>query len=122
LLPKLGALVASIPLPVLGGAGVVLFGTVAAVGVQVLSRVDFDDNRNLIIVAVSFALGIIPAASPEFYSGFPESVQVVFGSGITAAGISALLLNLLFNVLGGGRDEPGTYTETAAHARGERDG
>jgi uric acid transporter len=85
LFPKLGALVASIPLPVLGGAGLVLFGTVAAVGIQVLSRVDFNDNRKMLIVAISFGLGLIPAVVPDFYEGFPEAAEVVLGSGITAA-------------------------------------
>lgn len=114
--PKLAALVASIPLPVLGGAGLVLFGTVAAAGIQTLSRVDLTDNRNLIIVAVSVAFGVIPAMVPEFYEGFPESVRIVFESGITAASVSAILLNIVFNILG--RSEPqATHTgETTAHA------
>ncbi|CAN5469933.1 nucleobase:cation symporter-2 family protein [soil metagenome] len=102
--PKLAALVASIPLPVLGGAGLVLFGTVAAAGIQTLSRVDLTDNRNLIIVAVSVAFGVIPAMVPEFYAGFPESVRIVFESGITAASVAAILLNIVFNILG--RSEP----------------
>ncbi|MGH3088131.1 MAG: 2-oxo-4-hydroxy-4-carboxy-5-ureidoimidazoline decarboxylase [Rubrobacteraceae bacterium] len=102
-LPKLAALVAAIPLPVLGGAGLVLFGTVAAVGVQTLSKVDFTDNRNIVIVAVSLAFGIIPAALPEFYEGFPEGAQIFLDSGITAAAVSAILLNIFFHILGGER-------------------
>ncbi len=99
--PKVAGVVASIPLPVLGGAGLVLFGSVAAAGVQTLSRVDLTLNRNLIIVAVAVALGVIPATTPEFYEAFPEAVRLVFDSGITAAAVAAILLNLLFNVLGG---------------------
>jgi xanthine permease len=114
LFPKLGAVIASIPLPVLGGAGLVLFGTVAAVGIQVLSRVDFNDNRNLVIVAVSLGFGLFPAVLPGFYDDFPEGAQVVLGSGITAASISALLLNLFFNVLGR-QGKPSVFTDTAAH-------
>lgn len=106
LFPKLAAVVAAIPLPVLGGAGLVLFGTVAAAGIQTLSRVDLTDNRNLIIVAVAIAVGIIPAALPEFYDGFPEGVRIVFESGITAASIAAILLNILFNMIG---PRPETY-------------
>lgn len=106
LFPKLAAVVASIPLPVLGGAGLVLFGTVAAAGIQTLSKVDLTDNRNLIIVAVSIALGVIPAALPEFYDGFPEGVRIVFESGITAASIAAIALNILFNLVG---RRPETY-------------
>lgn len=106
LFPKLAAVVASIPLPVLGGAGLVLFGTVAAAGIQTLSRVDLTDNRNLIIVAVAIAVGVIPAALPEFYDGFPEGVRIVFESGITAASVAAILLNILFNLVG---RRPETY-------------
>jgi uric acid transporter len=103
--------VASIPLPVLGGAGLVLFGSVAAAGIQTLSRVDLTDNRNLIIVAVAVAVGIIPAALPEFYDEFPEAVRIVFESGITAASVAAILLNILFNILGGGRAAVGDQEE-----------
>lgn len=115
LLPKLAALVAAIPLPVLGGAGLVLFGTVAAAGVQTLSKVDLSQTRNLIIVAVSVAFGIIPATVPEFYEGFPEAIRIVFDSGITAASVAAILLNLVFNVLGGRDGGTAATAETAAH-------
>ncbi|BBL80132.1 xanthine permease [Rubrobacter xylanophilus] len=114
--PKLAAVVASIPLPVLGGAGLVLFGTVAAAGIQTLSRVDLTDNRNLIIVAVSVAFGIIPAAVPDFYDGFPEAVRMIFESGITAASVAAIALNLGFNILGRREPEPTHTAETASHA------
>ncbi|MGF1472855.1 MAG: 2-oxo-4-hydroxy-4-carboxy-5-ureidoimidazoline decarboxylase [Rubrobacteraceae bacterium] len=120
LLPKVAGVVAAIPLPVLGGAGLVLFGSVAAAGVQTLSKVDLTANRNLIIVAVAIALGTIPATVPNFYKDFPEFIRITFNSGITAAAISAVLLNLLFNVLG--KKEPqetGDYGENMADV-GER--
>lgn len=120
LFPKLGAVIASIPLPVLGGAGLVLFGTVAAVGIQVLSRVNFNENRNLVIVAVSLGLGLIPAVLPDFYAEFPEQAQVVLGSGITAASISAVLLNLIFNVLGR-QGEPSVFTDAATRTEDQED-
>jgi xanthine/uracil permease len=100
LFPKLAAVVAAIPLPVLGGAGFVLFGTVAATGVRILSRVDFERNANVIIVAASLAVGLIPVAAPDFYSGFPPGVQIVLNSGITAGSIAAIVLNVAFNILG----------------------
>jgi xanthine permease len=103
--PKLGAVVAAIPIPVLGGAGLMLFGTIAIVGIQILSRVDFEDNRNLVTVAVSLGLGLIPVAVPDFYGGFPIGVQMMFESGIAAATIAAVLLNLFFKVLGGKQGE-----------------
>ena len=97
LVPKLGAIIASIPLPVLGGAGLALFGTVAASGIRALSRVDYDGTSNIIIVAVSIAMGVLPIASPTFYEHFPPWFQTIFDSGISAAAITAVLLNLLFN-------------------------
>ena len=62
LFPVLGALVALVPLPVLGGAGLALFGTVAASGIRTLSRVDYEDNLNMVIVSVAIAVGILVAA------------------------------------------------------------
>jgi Permease family len=100
LFPILGALVALVPLPVLGGAGLALFGTVAASGIRTLSKVDFARNANLVIVAFSLAMGIIPIAVPTFYDRFPEWFQVIFDSGITAAAITAVLLNIVFNIIG----------------------
>jgi uric acid transporter len=98
LVPKLGAIVASIPLPVLGGAGLVLFGTVAASGIRSLSRVDYEGNANLVIVAVAIAMGILPIAVPTFYDKFPSWFQTIFDSGISAAAVTAILLNVLFNM------------------------
>lgn len=100
LFPILGALVAVVPLPVLGGAGLALFGTVAASGIRTLSRVDFAGNANLVIVALALAMGIIPIAVPNFYDRFPGWFTVIFGSGITATTITAVLLNLLFTTAG----------------------
>jgi xanthine permease len=97
LVPKLGAIIASIPLPVLGGAGLALFGTVAASGIRALSRVDYDGTSNIIIVAVAIAMGVLPIASPTFYEHFPPWFQTIFDSGISAAALTAVLLNLLFN-------------------------
>jgi len=100
LFPILGALVAVVPLPVLGGAGLALFGTVAASGIRTLSRVDFAGNANLVIVALALAMGLIPIAVPNFYDRFPGWITVIFGSGITATTITAVLLNLLFTTAG----------------------
>lgn len=97
LFPKLGAVIASVPQPVLGGAGLALFATVAASGIRALGKVDFDGQANLVIVAVALGVGVLPIASPEFYSGFPEWFRTVFDSGISAAAVTAVLLNLLFH-------------------------
>jgi uric acid transporter len=97
LLPVLGRVVAAIPMPVLGGAGVVLFGTVAASGIRTLSKVKYKDNMNLVIVAASLAFGMIPVVKPEFYDAFPTWFGTIFHSGISSSAVMAVLLNLLFN-------------------------
>ena len=99
--PKVGAAVAAIPPPVLGGASYALFGTVAVVGIQILRRVDFHDERNVIILAISLAMAITPTVYPTIFSEFPEGVRTIINSGITMGSITAILLNLIFNVWGG---------------------
>jgi uric acid transporter len=97
LFPKIAALAASIPLPVLGGAGIALFGMVAASGIKTLSRVNFAGNNNALIVGISVGLGLIATAAPDFYHLFPAAAQIILNSGITAASISVIVLNVLFN-------------------------
>jgi xanthine permease len=101
LLPKVAALVAAIPPSVLGGAATVLFATVAVVGIQTLSRVNFHDEHNVVIVAVSIGLAMIPVAFPNFYKDFPSSWQIIVGNSITMGSLAAIVLNLFFNVLTG---------------------
>lgn len=96
-LPILGRVVAAVPTPVLGGAGVVLFGTVAASGIRTLSKVEYRNNMNLIIVAASIGFGMIPIAAPKFYDQFPSWFSTIFHSGISSAALMAIVLNVLFN-------------------------
>ncbi|WJM98159.1 nucleobase:cation symporter-2 family protein [Pseudomonas defluvii] len=97
LLPIMGRIIAAVPTSVLGGAGIVLFGTVAASGIRTLSKVDYRNNMNLIIVAASLGFGMIPIAAPTFYDHFPSWFETIFHSGISSAAIMAILLNLTFN-------------------------
>ncbi|WP_424264455.1 nucleobase:cation symporter-2 family protein [Castellaniella sp.] len=99
LLPVMGRLIATVPAAVLGGAGLVLFGTVAASGIRTLAKVDYEDNMNLIVVATSVGFGMIPIAAPQFYNHFPAWVATIFHSGISSTAIMAITLNLLFNHL-----------------------
>ncbi|WP_442544711.1 nucleobase:cation symporter-2 family protein [Arthrobacter sp. KN11-1C] len=105
LLPVLGRVVAAVPTPVLGGAGVVLFGTVAASGIRTLSKVEYRNNMNLIIVAASIGFGMIPIAAPKFYDQFPAWFSTIFHSGISSAALMAILLNVLFNHLKAGNSD-----------------
>lgn len=97
LLPVVGGVVNDIPYPVLGGAGIVLFGSVAVSGIQTLARVDYADNLNLVIVATAIGFGLIPVAADDFWSQFPDVVSVILDSGISAAAVVAVVLNLVFN-------------------------
>ncbi|MDI3510515.1 MAG: uric acid transporter [Betaproteobacteria bacterium] len=104
LLPKMAALVESLPTFVLGGAGLVMFGMVAATGIRILAGVDYRHNRNnLFIVAVSIGMGMIPLIAPSFKQWMPHAIHPLIESGILLASISAVLLNLYFN--GGKADE-----------------
>lgn len=105
LLPVMGRLVAAVATAVLGGAGLVLFGTVAASGIRTLAQVDYRNNMNLIIVATSIGFGMIPIAAPNFYQHFPTWFETIFHSGISSAAIMAILLNLLFNHLRAGNSD-----------------
>lgn len=98
LLPKMAALVESLPTFVLGGAGLVMFGMVAATGVRILSNVDYKTNRNnLFIVAISIGFGMIPLIAPNFKQWLPHAMHPLIDSGILLASLSAVLLNLYFN-------------------------
>jgi len=97
LVPKLATVVASIPPAVLGGAGIAMFGTVAAAGIKILQRVDFSGRSNLLIVAVSIGVGMIPVVTPNFFDHWPGWTGPLTHSGITLAAIAAVSLNAAFN-------------------------
>ncbi len=98
LLPKMAALVESLPTVVLGGAGLVMFGMVAATGIRILSGVDFKSNRhNAMIVAVSIGVGMIPLIAPNFKQWMPHSIHSLIESGILLTSIAAVLMNLFLN-------------------------
>ena len=104
LIPKLGALAEAIPLYVLGGAGIVMFGMVAATGIRILSHVDFKNNRfNLFIVALSIGFGLIPMVHPTFFNkvvAMAPSIGPIIHSSIILTAIVSVVLNLFFNGLG----------------------
>jgi len=98
LLPKMAALVESLPTVVLGGAGLVMFGMVAATGIRILSGVDFKGNRyNSLIVAVAIGVGMIPLIAPNFKQWMPHAIHPLIESGILLSSIAAVALNLFFN-------------------------
>ena len=101
LIPKMGALVEAVPTFVLGGAGLVMFGMVAATGVRILATVDFKASRNnLFVVAVSIGFGLIPLLAPNYLMWLPHAIHPIIESGIVLASIAAVILNAFFNGLG----------------------
>ncbi len=94
LFPKLATLIAIMPNPVLGGAGLVMFGIVAASGIKTLGGVKIT-NRNLIIIAVSLGLGLGTTFKPEYIANLPGIFKSLFSSGISTGTIVAFSLNLL---------------------------
>jgi NCS2 family nucleobase:cation symporter-2 len=102
LLPKMSALVEALPQVVLGGAGIVMFGMVAATGARILTTVDFKTNRfNLFVVAISVGFGMIPLVAPNFFRYTPDALHPLLESGILLAAITSVLLNLFFNGIRG---------------------
>lgn len=99
-LPKVAALVAAIPYPVLGGAGFMMFGMIMVGGIKSLGEVKFDGTKNGIIVAISIGIAMITLIIPDFYKAFPSWVNTIFQSGMTTGTITAIFLNIIFNELG----------------------
>jgi xanthine permease len=98
LVPKIGALTTIVPAPVLGGAMVAMFGMVIAYGIKMLSRVDFSSQENLLIIACSVGMGLGVTAVPELFSKMPSGIQILTENGIVAGSVTAILLNVFFNV------------------------
>ncbi|WP_288217546.1 nucleobase:cation symporter-2 family protein [uncultured Fusobacterium sp.] len=98
--PKLTTMFASIPSPVLGGAGIVMFGMVTANGIKRLGEVNYVGNKNLIIVATSIGMALIPIAVPDFFKHFPAWGKILFQSAVTLGCLTVLILNLIFNEYG----------------------
>ncbi|MEY4754612.1 MAG: hypothetical protein RJA44_2287 [Pseudomonadota bacterium] len=102
MLPKMAALVEAVPQFVLGGAGLVMFGMVAATGMRILSGVDFKGNRhNLYIVAISIGFGLVPLVAPRWMQQMTHTLHPLLESGILLTSLAAVLLNLYFNGAGG---------------------
>ncbi len=113
MLPKMAAFVESIPQFVLGGAGLVMFGMVAATGIRILANVDFRGNRhNLYIVALSIGFGLIPLVAPRWTQHMSHTLHPLLESGILLTAVAAVLLNIFFN--GAKEDAAGTIEAAKA--------
>jgi xanthine/uracil permease len=95
LLPKVAAVFAGIPRPVLGGASLVMFGMTAMAGIEELARVRYRGTNNALVVAVSVSMGVLPIATPGLFAKAPAALGLFLNSGIFLAAASAVLLNLV---------------------------
>jgi xanthine permease len=117
LLPKMSALVEAVPQVVLGGAGLVMFGMVAATGARILTSVDFKTNRyNLFVVAISVGFGMIPLVAPNFFRQLPHALHPLLESGILLAAIVSVGLNAFFNGVGSAEEARQSASAGAAAA------
>jgi xanthine permease len=110
LLPKFGALATVIPTSVLGGAMVVLFGTIGVQGISILHKVDFGQERNLMIAALSIGAGIGVTVYPQIFQHLPELIRLVIENSVVVTSLTAVLLNIILP----GRKQQNTPTENRA--------
>ena len=94
LIPKVGAVISTIPIEVLGGGVIVMFGMVCAAGVSMLSDVDWN-RRNMVIFAVSLAVGLGLQLEPKALQHLPDTLRILMTSGLLPAAILAIVLNLV---------------------------
>lgn len=100
-IPKIGALTTIIPASVLGGAMVAMFGMVVASGIKMLSKVEFDSQENLLIIACSVGMGLGVTVVPDLFAQMPASIRILTDNGIVAGSLTAIVLNIVFNVFKG---------------------
>ena len=97
LFPAVGLVFSLMPDSVLGGATLLMFGTVAAAGIRIIASQKIDRKATL-VMALSFSFGLSVELVPEILCQLPETVRNIFSSGITTGGLTAILANLLIRI------------------------
>ena len=97
LFPVVGLVFSLMPDPVLGGATLLMFGTVAAAGIRIIASQNINRKATLVI-AISFSFGLSVELVPEILSQLPETLRNIFSSGITTGGVMAILTNALIQI------------------------
>lgn len=97
LFPVIGRVFALIPNAVLGGATLLMFGTVAASGIRIIAAQHLD-RKAILVMALSFSFGLSVEMVPEILNAFPDTVKGLFSSGITTGGLMAILANLFIRI------------------------
>ena len=97
LFPAVGLVFSLMPEPVLGGATLLMFGTVAAAGIRIIAAQKIDRKATL-VMALSFSFGLSVELVPDILCQLPETLRNIFASGITTGGLTAILANLLIRI------------------------
>lgn len=97
LFPAVGLVFSLMPEPVLGGATLLMFGTVAAAGIRIIAAQKINRKATL-VMALSFSFGLSVELVPEILIQMPESLRSIFSSGITTGGLTAILANVLIRI------------------------
>lgn len=114
LLPKIGALTTVIPTAVIGGAMVAMFGMVIAAGIKILSQVNLASQENMFVIACSIAIGLGVTVVPDLFYVLPENIKILTSNGIVAGSITAIVLNIIFNMIGVKKEEKVVAEQHAA--------
>ncbi|GGX68840.1 uracil-xanthine permease family protein [Saccharospirillum salsuginis] len=109
LFPVIGGILQQMPKPVLGGATLIMFGTVAAAGVKILAQSELN-RRNILIIATSIGLGMGVAGAPDVLQALPETVRNIFGTPVSLGAFTAIVLNLYLPQDRTSADEPEMLT------------
>ncbi|MFJ7828264.1 nucleobase:cation symporter-2 family protein [Psychrobacillus sp. NPDC096623] len=98
-IPKIAALTTIIPASVLGGAMIAMFGMIVAQGIKMLSKVISDSEDNSMIIACSIGIGLGVTVVPELFDALPSSMKILTSNGIVAGSMTAIILNIIFNMI-----------------------
>ena len=95
--PAIGNIFSLMPAPVLGGATLLMFGTVAAAGIRIIASQTINRKATL-VMAISFAMGLSVEMVPDILKQLPDSLQSIFSSGITTGGLTAIITNMVIRI------------------------
>ncbi|MFB5088452.1 nucleobase:cation symporter-2 family protein [Psychrobacillus sp. PGGUH221] len=98
-IPKIAALTTIIPTSVLGGAMIAMFGMIVAQGIKMLSTIITESQENSMIIACAIGIGLGVTVVPDLFGALPTSIQILTSNGIVAGSMTAIILNILFNML-----------------------
>ncbi|MGG0656172.1 nucleobase:cation symporter-2 family protein [Rummeliibacillus pycnus] len=103
-LPKIAALTTIIPTAVLGGAMIAMFGMVVSQGIKMLGAAVRESEGNAMIIACSIGLGLGVTVVPDIFKVLPETARILTSNGIVAGSVTAIVLNIVFNMIPWRRD------------------